>query len=278
VLLYRFSHGAGAFVRKARTLVEPAISIAPVGLTGGSYDTFGQVESQYHVHLAVDRAGTSYVGVRHPHLSSEHLPRAHKAVFGEDLKGDPDALDIYVTRVSADGVRLGTSVVSTPEDDELYGLRAVGEAAYAVGRNERWNEEGTGHDALVGRVDGATGTVAVRTFDVQRGDVAFDVAPAKEGRLLVVGASGYTQNPHGASISEASDTFARWLSPDGTLEPAPLPNGPRHNEARVVVPLDDGLFLVGGMLDGPGTHSADGEPAALRAAGFVIPVRARSRW
>jgi hypothetical protein len=272
VLLYRYSFAAGIFAQRTRTLIEPAINIAPVGLTGGSYDTFGQVESQFHVHVAVDRAGTSYVGVRHPHLSAERVPRAHKAVFGEDLKGDPDALDIYVTRVAADGRRLGTSVVTTPEPDELYGLRAAADAAYALGRNERWNAEGTGHDALVARIDGATGDVTVRAFDVLRGDVAFDVAPAAEGRLLVVGASGYTQNPHGASISEASSAFARWLSPDGAIEATALPNGPRHNEARAVLPAGAGRFAVGGMLDGPGTHSADADPAALRATGFVATV------
>ncbi|AKU96104.1 hypothetical protein AKJ09_02768 [Labilithrix luteola] len=62
----------------------------------------------------------------------------------------------------------------------------------------------------------------------------------------------------------------RWLRADGTDVTVPLPDGPRHSEARGVVNLPDGRFLVTGMLDGPGTHSADGDPSLLRANGFLV--------
>lgn len=50
-----------------------------------------------------------------------------------------------------------------------------------------------------------------------------------------------------------------------------VPVAPRHNEGRFVRWAGDRL-LVGGMLDGPGTHSADGDPSLLRARGFLRQV------
>ncbi len=169
-------------------------------------------------------------------------------------------------------------MISTPNDEQLYALRAADkDGVYALGRTERWNAEGTGFDGLVAHV-GIDGSVSTRTVDVERSDIVFDVAPVKEG-LLVVGASGYWQNPNGASISEESHVFARLLRADGTSEVAPLDlalGGPRHNEARFLVPgRSPGEWIVGGMLDGPGTHSADSDAALRRATGFVKALRVR---
>jgi len=76
---------------------------------------------------------------------------------------------------------------------------------------------------------------------------------------MVVDATGDAQNPSGASITAASAPFARWLRADGSVVAMPLPTGPRHNEARFIEGTSHGRLLVGGMLDGPGTHSADGD-------------------
>lgn len=187
-----------------------------VGLTGGSHDAFGQLDAQFSVHVAIDEFLTIYVAVQHPHVGGDNLVKAHKRTFNEDLLGDPDALDIYVTRLTADGRRLGTSVVSTPEADELYGLRAGANAAYVAGRKEYWNESGTGFDALAAEIDGSTGAVQVFELDVHKSDIAFDVAALSASEFLVVGASGYSQNPHGASISEEAEAFAYVLSRSGT--------------------------------------------------------------
>ena len=86
------------------------------------------------------------------------------------------------------------------------------------------------------------------------------------------GRAATAQNPHGASISEASAAFARRVRSDGSVVAVPLPSGPRHNEARFIVPLPSGRLLVGGMLDGPGTHSADGDVSLLTAKGFLTEV------
>lgn len=254
-----------------RTLVVPAHHIEPTGLRGGSYDTFGQLDAPYAVHLVRDGHGIAYVGVQHARLDAGALLRAFETVFGEDLTTDPDFLDVFVTRLTRSGKRLGISVVGTPEDDQLYGLRAGDSGAIAVGRSEIWNAQGTGFEAFAAHVD-ALGHVTVDRFDVDRGDIAFDAMRTSSGEVVVVGASGYSQNPHGASISEESHPFARARNGDATSVTIPLPDGPRHGEARFVLPLEDGRLLVGGMLDGPGTHSADGDEAHLHARGFVAFV------
>ena len=253
-----------------RTLVVPAYPLYGIGLTGGTYDTFGQLECHTSVHVAVDDSGRGYVAVQHPHNGEDTLLKAHKQVFGETLEGDPDGLDIYVTRLNAvDGQRLGTSVVGTPEQDELYGLRAAHDSVMVTGRKEYPNETGTGFDALVARVDGSTGNVEVRELDVERSDLAFDAALLDDDAWLVAGVSGYDQNPHGASISEASAAFVQRVPKTGAAVALVTPNGKRHNEARTLTQRQDGAWLVGGMHDGPGTHSADGDSSKLTAQGFL---------
>ncbi|HEY3253411.1 MAG TPA: hypothetical protein VGJ91_05665, partial [Polyangiaceae bacterium] len=206
VIAYRFDR---ELARTWRTLVVPAYPLYGIGLTSGSYDTFGQLACHTSVHLAVDDDGRVYVAVQHPHSGEDSLLQAYEQVFGETLVGDPMGLDIYVTRLDAAGQRLGTSVVGTPEQDELYGLRAAPSSAIAMGRTNYPNATGTGFDALLARVDGSTGSVELRELDVERGDLAFDAAVLSDDSWLVAGVSGYDQNPNGASISEASVAFVR---------------------------------------------------------------------
>lgn len=272
VVAHRFAFDGGAFVERYRTVAFPAYPISALALTGGTYDTFGAVESQFFVQLAVGPEGTTYVGVRHPELSADRLVKVLKDVFGETLTTDPDWTDSYVVRLTADGTRLGTSVVGTDRPDEIFALRAEAGGVWALGRNEVWNAQGTGFDAFIGHVDGATGAATARSLDVDLSDIAFDLAPLPGGEVVVVGASGYVQNPNGASISGTSAAFARWLRADGSVIAVPLPQGPRHNEARFIEARPSGRLLVGGMLDGPGTHTADGDWSLLTAKGFLTEV------
>ncbi|HEX6245329.1 MAG TPA: hypothetical protein VFZ61_30615, partial [Polyangiales bacterium] len=241
-------------------------------LLSGSYDTFGQLEQPYTLQLAVAPDGLAYVGVRYPEPGDDTAAQLHAQLFGEQLAGDAFSTDVYVTRVAADGARLGTSVVSSPHLDELYGLRAFAGAAYALGRSEHKSDQGTGHQALLARVEAGSGAVSLRELDLDRGDVAFDVLELDADRLLLVGASGYWQNPRGASISEECVPFARLLHADGGSAALTLPSGPRHGEARAVIATELGRVVLAGMLDGPGTHSADADSALLSARGFLIEL------
>lgn len=270
VVVHRLRVGRDGLVPVFRTLAFPPASIVPIGLTGGSHDTFGQVDAQHAVHVAVDATGFVYVGVRYPEMSSHRYARLVAASFGETVSGDADGLDSYVARLDPSGKRLGTSVVTTEGPDEIYGLRATDEHVLVLGRTETWRADGSGHDALIARI-GHEGAVKTKVFDVSLGDLAFDAAPAPDGGYLVVGVSGYVQNPSGASVSEASQVFARWLRADGTTLDLPVPTGPRHNEARFAR-LEGHRLLLGGMLDGPGTHTADGDPSRLFARGFLVQI------
>ena len=272
VIAYRYER---ELTRTWRTLVVPAFSMYGIGLTGGSYDTFGQLECHPSVHVAVDDTGRVYVAVQHPHTGDDSLLHAHEAVFGEQLVGDENGLDIYVTRLSGDGQRLGTQVVGTSEQDELYGLRASHGSVLVTGRKEYPDATGTGFDALLARVDGPTGAVEVGELDVDRSDLAFDAVVLDDDSWLVAGVSGYDQNPNGASISEASTAFVRRVRKSGDAVALVTPNGKRHNEARTLVQRADGTWLVGGMHDGPGTHSADGDSSKLTARGFLSALAIR---
>lgn len=267
VIAYWLDWNSTGFTTERRTLVVPAHSIAATGLTGGSYDTFGQLEAHYGVFVAVDGKGIGWVGVSHARLESGAMVKAHEKVFGEKLVTDPDVLDAFVSRIARSGERLGTTVVSTANDDQLYALRSADDGVYALGRTEKWNDTGTGFDALVARIDGS-GIATIRTLDIDRGDIAFDAHTTDNGDIVVAGASGYAQNPSGASITEESHTFLRILRSDGTTASVVVPDGPRHSEARFAIGHRGGL-VVCGMLDGPGTHSADGDATLLRASGFV---------
>ena len=113
---------------------------------------------------------------------------------------------------------------------------------------------------------------AYRVVDVDAGEVLFDIAPLGQGRFLAAGAAGYTQNPTGGSISETSVPLLAVLESDGTLRARiAFPAGPRQNQLRSLAPRGAD-WLVGGMVDGPGTHSGDSDPALITARGFVRQV------
>jgi hypothetical protein len=158
-------------------------------------------------------------------------------------------------------------VVGTPLIDELYGMRADGDSAFVVGRTEHWNDSGTGFDAIVASVGGDSGATAVVEVDVVRSDIAFDAIASGAGEPLVAGASDYSQNPHGASVSEDSAGFlARGA------ERFALARGARHNEARTLFSLGADRLLVGGMRNGPGTHSGDADSSLVHAEGFLVEI------
>ena len=106
-------------------------------------------------------------------------------------------------------------------------------------------------------------------IDVDRGDVLFDVAALPGGRYLALGTTGYVQNPSGASISEAAQPLLVLLHSDGSVaENLGYTGGARHNQLTTVAALN-GRWLLGGMIDGPGTHSGDTDHKLIVADGFV---------
>lgn len=265
---YRFGYSrASGYVPLWRTLAEPGVSIFPVSLTGGTFDVFGALQNQWPVWIDADASGAVAIAVASSPGFAPVFP-AHADYFHETIGA---SVGVLVTRIAPDGTRIGTTVVDTVRPSELHGLRLQAGEIDLVGRvfSER-RTDGTGWNAYVARIDRASGTLlGYRVLDVDRGEILFDAVPLGQGRLLVGGAAGYTQNPDGASIPEAMDPLVAILESDGTLrERIAFPAGPRQNQVRSLA-LRDGRWIAGGLSNGPGTHSGDSDPSAITARGFV---------
>ena len=177
-----------------------------------------------------------------------------------------------LSRVSiADGRRLGSTAIDSDNLAELHGVRATPDGFVVVGRVlSEVRSDGSGWDAFAATIGRDGSAVSYSIVDVDRGDVLFDVAQVTSGRYLGLGATGYAQNPSGASISEAAQPLLVLLNADGSLFSQNLNyvGGARHNQLTTITPLN-GHWILGGMVNGPGTHSGDADHNLIVADGFV---------
>jgi len=268
VVAYRLDPDVnGAYQRAWRTLVEPGSSIFLVGITTGSFDVFGQLQNHVGIFADVNADGMLAIGVVNAPIFNFTF-QAHTEYFNEPIRA---SIGVLVTRIAgADGRRLGSSAIDTHDRAELHGLRAVPRGFMLLGRVlSEVRSDGTGwnaFNAFVGN-DGALGPYSV--LDVDRGDVLFDVAALASGRYLALGATGYVQNPAGESISEATQPLLALLNNDGTLaQNLGYTGGPRFNQLTAIAPLNS-HWLLGGMTNGPGTHSGDAQRELIVADGFL---------
>jgi len=228
---------------------------------------FGQLQNHLRVCVEVGGEGVLAIGVVEAPMSNFTF-RAHVDYFKEPIAV---SIGVLLTRVATqDGQRLGSTVIDTKQRAELHGLRASSHGFAVVGRVlTEVRQDGTGWDAFAAFLaqDGSLDTY--KTVDVDRGDVLFDIAQLARGRYLAAGTTGYVQNPAGESISESAQPLLVMLGPDGSLvQNLGFPEGPRHNQLTTVARSDAG-WLLGGMVNGPGTHSADADRALLVADGFL---------
>src|SRR5215469_4068927 len=106
IVAYRLDPDSnGAYARSWRTLVEPGSSILAIGITSGSFDTFGQLQNHLRIFLDVDSDGaTLAVGVINSPMSNFTF-QAHSEYFHDPITATRGLL---LTRVAtADGRRLG---------------------------------------------------------------------------------------------------------------------------------------------------------------------------
>jgi hypothetical protein len=270
IVAYRLDPDVSDAYRLAwRTLVEPGSSILGEGITSGSFDVFGQLENHLRIYVDVDAGAppTLAIGVGNaPFLNFTF--RAHAEYFSEPITASTGVL---LTRVAtADGRRLGSTAINTHNLAELHGVRATPGGFALVGRVlSEVRSDGSGWNAfaaLVGR-DGTPGPYSL--VDVDRGDVLFDIAALSNGRYLALGTTGYIQNPSGASISEEAQPLLVLLNSDGSLDRnLGYTGGARHNQLTTITFLN-GRWLLGGMTNGPGTHSGDADHGLIVADGFL---------
>ena len=91
-----------------------------------------------------------------------------------------------------------------------------------------------------------------------------------DGSIAIAGSTAYVQNPTGGSISESAEPLLAVLpATSGPAKRLPLPAGPRHNQVRTVAAWLHG-WVIGGLQNGPGTHSADSDPTLLTCDGFLV--------
>jgi hypothetical protein len=258
---------SGAYQRSWRTLVEPGSSILLEGITSGSFDVFGQLQNHVMVFADVDASGTLAVGVVNS-PNRNFTFRAHTDFFGEPIAA---SMGVLLTRVAgADGQRLGSTAVDTQQLAELHTVRATPRGFVLAGRVlSEVRPDGTGWNAFTALIGGDGTADPYSVIDVDRGDVLFDVAALPSGRYLALGTTGYVQNPTGASISEAAQPMLVLLNADGTLaQNLGFSGGARHNQLTTIVSLN-GRWLLGGMMNGPGTHSGDNQRELIVADGFL---------
>jgi len=268
VLAYRLRQTTGGGVQTVwRTLVEPGVTIGSVFLTSGTFDPFGGVVNQWHVHLGVDDRGAIAIAVN---LNVTELLEGHIDYFKDGL--DPSvASGVLVTRLDASGARLRTTLVDTVQKSELHALRWVGNSVVVGGRvRTEQSPDGHGWNGYLSVVqDNGPALLRALPLNVDRGDVILDIAPMRDGRMLLAGATGYWQNPAGASISEEAAPLLAIADAQGRfVRRIAVTPGPRHNQLRSLAPWKSD-WLLGGLYNGPGTHTADGNPAQLFADGFV---------
>ena len=270
VVAYRLDPDASGHYRRAwRTLVEPGSSIDGIFLSSGSFDTFAQFQNHVEIEADTDQDGTLVVGLVEAPFRNYLFP-AHAAFFAEPIAAEAG---ILVTRIAADGRRVGSSVIDTTKQAEMHGLRATPHGIMLTGRVfTEVRADGSGWDAFVARLSPDGALALYRIVDVDRGDVLFDIASLPSGRYLASGATGYVQNPAGASVSEEVLPLLTLLDADGSvLRRFSVWDGPRQDQLRTIVRVDD-RWIVGGMRNGPGTHSGDGRPDLIAADGFLLEM------
>lgn len=270
IVAYRLDPDAtGAYQRSWRMLVEPGSSILGIGLTGGTFDVFDQLGNHIRIFVDADANSPSALAIGVANLQEFNFTfRAHSEYFGEPIAATAGVL---LTRLSSDdGRRLGSTVIDTHNRSELHGVRATLGGFALVGRVlSEVRSDGTGWDAFTALV-GSDGTLgSYNVVDVDGGDILLDIAPLPSGRYLALGTTGYVQNPSGESISESAQPLLVLLNADGSLaQNLGFSAGARHNQLTTIAPLNGG-WILGGMVNGPGTHSGDTDRGLIVADGFL---------
>ena len=277
VVAYRYAHVAaqGGYAQRWRRLVEPGTTVMARYLTSGRHDTYGQLANHFHVLLAANAQGEIAVAV--PASPHNGAFAAHAAHFHFRLPGDatpPPPLPEHgaiVSRLDGDGTNLRETFVDTGGTTQVYALRATADGWALAGRHKVAGQDG-GWNGFAAWLDGAGRLQRHAVLHVEDDDVLFDIAPLPGGRTLVAGATGYRQNPAGASISDHGEPLLAVLDAQGRIaQRLPLPAAPGQNPVRSLSG-EGSRWLAAGMRGGPGTHTADADRALLRADGFVREV------
>lgn len=275
VVLFRYAYGAGRFSRTLRKVLLPRHAAPlPTGIVA-SHRVLRASHWSYVPRVVVDDAGRARVllvfggGVSH---------EVYAAFAGTAVAGD--ALGVLLTVTPAgewvEARELPRALVRPQSATHLEGLRWLRGGLVLVGRVSPapLPEDGHGWNGFVVHLLDAEAAPRLRAeVDLERSAVLSDVAAHGEAGWLVAGRSGYWQNPRGASISEEATSELVVLDGAGAVtRRLELAQGLRHNAALSIAPVPGQarVYLVGGLSNGPGSHSADADPALLQADGWLV--------
>ncbi len=255
-------------------LIEPAQEISAMGMTGGSYDTFEQLAHPYMVFLDLDEDGNAYVVVPALYSSSIHW---HNQYFSESLShlGETSVssgleTDALVTKVSPAGERMYTVVAGSVDPDECYGIKADNASFYLYGRTGKpTSTVGYQWDAYLSKYSSDTGSpIFVRSFDIDKSEIIYDIAETNNGDLILVGSTGWSQNPLGYSVSGTARKLVAIIDKSGNfVKEFEVESGLRHNQVRSIIYNNDRIW-IGGWENGPGTHTGDNDSELVFADAF----------
>ena len=270
VLAYRFDYTGGRYTQRWRTLVEPGLYLDGNRPTSGSYDPFEGVDNHWKLVMDMDARGRMAVGVLVS--SRSDLAFAHRQTFDEPLPaGFADG--VLLTVLDEQGMRSRALAIDNGDKSEVHALKWADDTVLVAGRvRSSRAPDGSGWDGYVARASGASGLLSWRRVDVDRGDAILDLLPLGANAVLLAGATGYTQNPGGESVSDTSaPLLARFDTATGAMTRIALAAGPRGNQVRALAAYRD-RWLVGGMENIPGTHSADQDPRLLTTDAWLREI------
>jgi len=195
--------------------------------------------------------------------------RAHSEYFGEPIAASTGAL---LTRVaSSDGRRVGSTVIDTHNLAELHGVRATPGGFVLVGRV--LSEVAIRREWLgcVPCVLSAAMALPVRTV----WSMSIEATCCSMSRCCLAGdisrwgTSGYLPEPIWREYIRSGAATVGAANSDGSLaQNLGYTGGARHNQLTTIASRN-GRWLLGGMINGPGTHSGDADRKLIVADGFL---------
>jgi len=259
---------SGAYQRAWRTLVEPGSSILLVSITSGSFDVFGQLQNHLRIFVDVDAGtpATLAVGVVSTPFANFTF-RAHSEYFGEPIAASTGAL---LTRVaSSDGRRVGSTVIDTHNLAELHGVRATPGGFVFGGRVlSEVRSDGSGWMRSL-RLSAAMAFPVRTVWSMSIEATCCSMSQCCLAAISRAGHHGYCRTHPARVYPKAAQPLLALLNSDGSLaQNLGYTGGARHNQLTTIASRN-GRWLLGGMINGPGTHSGDADRNLIVADGFL---------
>ncbi len=271
-LLFRYVHERGTFTSALRVALFPRHAAPlPTGIVA-SHRVLHSTHWSYVPRVAVDDAGQARVLLVFGGGTSHDVYNRFAPAPVSDTAA---AVVLTIDRGGAvvGSLELARGLAWPGHVAEIEGMRWLRGGVVLVGRvaPAPLPEDGRGWNGFLVRwLDESPQAQLAASQDIDGGDAFSDVAAVDQG-WVVAGRSGYWQNPRGASISEEARSEVLVLDSSGSVrQRLEIPQGLRHNAALSIAQSRAGSHLfVGGLMNGPGSHSADGNPALLRADGWL---------